>query len=87
MSIEFEESVEAEANRVGRRQTGWVGPRARDHRADGDRPGDNASLRFLDFQHPQTRTLAPLTPSPSAPLAAVKRKCGEERHPHTATIL
>ena len=49
--------------------------------------GDNASLRFLDFQHPQTRTLAPLTPSPSAPLAAVKRKCGEERHPHTATIL
>ena len=27
-----------------------------------------------------TRTLAPLRPSPSAPLAAVKRKCGEERY-------
>ena len=67
MSIEFEESVEAEANRVGRRQTGWVGPRARDHRADGDGwpavasamlvpkliadAGDNASLRFLDDHH------------------------------------
>jgi hypothetical protein len=25
-------------DRVGQRQTGWVGPRARDHRADGDRP-------------------------------------------------
>ena len=59
----------AEAIGVGQRQTGWVGPRARDHRADGIvRPavasamlvlkliadaGDNASLRFLDFQHPQ----------------------------------
>ena len=41
--------------------------------------GENTS-RLLSPPTSATRTLAPLTPSPSAPLAAVKRKCGEERY-------